>query len=144
MDANEQARYAKHYSDDEFWNKLRRVVRVAGRELVERALMLFFVLRDPRTPVWAKTTVVAALGYFIAPIDAIPDLIPGAGFTDDLGVLALALGAVATSITPQMRVRARQLVGRWFGPSDAPVEPSAADRGPVIETEAKVVARDPS
>ena len=111
------------------------------RELIEKAVLLYFVLRDPRTPVWAKTTVIAALGYFIAPIDVIPDLVPGAGFTDDLGVLAFAIGAVAASITPRMRDRARQLVARWFGD---PTTIRETIDGPLIEVEAEVVAREPS
>lgn len=133
-------RYAQHYDEGELWSKLRRYALRTGRELVEKALLLYLVLRDPQTPAWAKTTVVGALGYFIAPIDAIPDLIPGIGFTDDLGVLAAAVLAVATSITPRMREQARQTVGRWFGVSDAEVVVTGA----VIETDAEVVAREQS
>lgn len=141
MDSAAKQRYGSHYSERKLWNKLRRTIRVAGRELIEKALLLYFVLRDPRAPVWAKTTVIAALGYFIAPIDAIPDLLPGAGFIDDLGVLALALGSVAASITPRMRERAGRLVAKWFGD---PATIDDAFDGPVIEVEATVVAREPS
>lgn len=141
MDSAAHQRYGRHYSEHKLWNKLRRTIRVAGRELIEKALLLYFVLRDPRAPVWAKTTVIAALGYFIAPIDAIPDLLPGVGFIDDLGVLALALGSVAASITPRMRERAGRLVAKWFG--DLATIDDAFD-GPVIEVEATVVAREPS
>lgn len=141
MDSAAHQRYGRHYSERKLWNKLRRTIRVAGRELIEKALLLYFVLRDPHAPVWAKTTVIAALGYFIAPIDAIPDLLPGVGFIDDLGVLALALGSVAASITPRMRERAGRLVAKWFG--DLATIDDAFD-GPVIEVEATVVAREPS
>lgn len=141
MEPAEQKKYSRRYSDDAFWGKLRRSVRAAGRELVEKALVLYMVLRDRNTPAWAKTTVVAALGYFIAPIDAIPDLIPGAGFTDDFGVMVLALAAVAASITPPMRERSRRLAERWFG---APVRPADPPTGPVIEVESTVVGREPS
>lgn len=130
-------RYESEYSDGEFWDKLRRFARRAGRDVVEKALLLYLVLRDEKTPRWARATVIGALGYFIAPIDAIPDFVPGAGFTDDLGVLALALTSVAASITPQMRRIARRTTARWFG--DAP---AAADGGIVIESEATVVGRE--
>ena len=130
-------RYRDDYSDSDFWNKLRRFARVAGREVVEKALLLYLVLRDEKTPQWARATVIGALGYFIAPIDAIPDFVPGAGFTDDLGVLALAVTAVAASITPQMRRIARRTTARWFGEAPAP-----ADGGAVIESEATVVGRE--
>ena len=86
------------YSPEGLRAKLVGFARLAGREVVEKALLLSQVLRDPRTPAWAKTTVIGALGYFIAPLDAIPDLIPGAGYTDDLSVLVMALAAVALAV----------------------------------------------
>ncbi|HEY1373707.1 MAG TPA: YkvA family protein [Candidatus Binatia bacterium] len=41
---------------------------------------------------------VGALLYFLMPIDAIPDFIPGVGFLDDAGVIAMALAAAKTEI----------------------------------------------
>ena len=38
-----------------------------------------------------KSVVVAALVYFIAPIDAMPDFAPFVGFLDDIGVIAWTL-----------------------------------------------------
>ena len=63
----------------------------------------------------AKTIIVAALGYFIAPMDAIPDVMPGVGFSDDLGALAVALAAVAMHIKPEHRQQAKEKLTTWFG-----------------------------
>lgn len=131
--------YRSSYSDGDFWSKLQRFARVAGREVVERALLLYLVLRDPATPAWARATVIGALGYFISPIDLLPDVVPGAGYTDDLGVLAVALGLVAVSITPGMRRIAARTAARWFGDS---LDDARAD-GPVIETQATLLGREP-
>lgn len=88
------------YSEAAFWDKLRRFARRAGRELVEKALWLYYVLQSPTTPVWAKRVIVGALAYFLLPIDLVTDLAPLVGFSDDLSVLLLAVGTVAAHITP--------------------------------------------
>jgi len=41
---------------------------------------------------------VGALIYFLMPLDAIPDFIPGLGFMDDVTIVGLALTAVKTEI----------------------------------------------
>lgn len=139
MDERQARSYAGSYSDGALFDKLGSFARAAGRELVEKALTLYLVLRDPGTPRWAKTTVLGALGYFIMPLDAVPDFIPGAGFTDDLGVLVLAVGAVAASITPRIRDVARRTADRYFAGEPRPEGPA----GPVVETDARVVSREP-
>ena len=60
-----------------------------------------------------------ALAYFISPVDAIPDIIPMAGFTDDLGALAAAIGMVAMYITDDVKAQARQKWLTWFGPKES-------------------------
>lgn len=140
MREDEGRRYAGSYSDQALFDKLGGFARAAGRELVEKALTLYLVLRDPGTPRWAKSTILGALGYLIVPLDAIPDFIPAAGLTDDLGVLVLALGAVATSITPRIRQAARRATDRVFAPEPAPARRPS---GPVVETEATLISREP-
>lgn len=102
------------YSEPRFREKLARVARAAGREVVEKALWLFFAARRPETPRWAKATVYAALAYFVVPLDAIPDVAPIAGYTDDLGVLALAVGTIAVYIDEGVKERTRRVLARWF------------------------------
>jgi uncharacterized membrane protein YkvA (DUF1232 family) len=103
------------YSEETFWDKVARFAKRAGREVIEKALWLHFAAQDEKTPVWAKTTMYGALAYFILPADMIPDIIPGAGFTDDLGALAAAVTTVAVYITPAVKAKATEQVNRWFG-----------------------------
>ncbi|MGB3626463.1 MAG: DUF1232 domain-containing protein, partial [Henriciella sp.] len=58
-----------------------------------------------------KAILFAALGYFVVPTDALPDIIVGLGFTDDATVLATALGIVGAHIQPKHRRAARRLLG---------------------------------
>ena len=75
------------------------------------ALAFWYCLLDPDTPTRAKAIILAAVGYFILPVDAIPDVIPGVGHADDLGALALAVVAVLLHIKPDHRRRARERIG---------------------------------
>ena len=107
--------YSEEYSEESFWKKLAAFAVRAGKEVVERALTLYYCLLDPDTPRRAKATIIGALGYFISPFDAIADVIPVVGFSDDLGVLVLALAAVAAHIKPEHREKARETLKTWFG-----------------------------
>ena len=121
----EEAGYAKEYSEAGFWSKVRGFAAKAGREVVERALQLYYAAQDPKTPGWARAVIYSALGYFIFTPDAVPDVTPIIGFTDDLGVLAAAIATVALHITPEVRNRARSKSDEWLGETadDAGAEP---------------------
>ena len=54
--------FAKNYSDKSFWKKLKRFARVAGKEVVSKALLLYYCYSDPTTPKWIKGVIVGALG----------------------------------------------------------------------------------
>lgn len=117
--------YQDAYSDTGFWSKLRRYASMAGREVVEKALLLYYAMQEEKAPAWAKATIAGALGYFIVPLDAIADLTPAVGYADDLGVLALAIAAVATYINDNVRTKTRARMVDWFG---EPTTPEGQDR----------------
>lgn len=107
--------FEKEYSDAKFWEKVVAYARNAGKEVIEKALWLYFSAQNPKAPAWAKSVVYGALGYFIFPLDAIPDLTPLAGYTDDLGVLAAALATVALYVNDEVKARAAEKMKGWFG-----------------------------
>lgn len=107
--------WAEKFSEITFWEKLKDFAIYAGKEVVEKALTLYYAAQRPETPLWAKMTIYSALAYFILPTDAIPDVTPLIGYADDLGTLAAALGAVAMSITPDVKQLAKQKMSDWFG-----------------------------
>lgn len=105
----------RDYSDRSFWKKLTAFGRQAGRDVIEKALWLYYAAERPDTPKWAKATVYGALAYFVLPTDAVPDLLPITGYTDDLAVLALAVATIGIHIDVAVRDRAAQTLTRWFG-----------------------------
>ncbi len=76
----------------------------------EDAVAAWFCTRDPATPFRVRATLIGALAYFILPMDVVPDLIAGLGFTDDAAVLVAALRVVGSNISEAHRARAR----RWL------------------------------
>lgn len=110
--------YSKEYSESSFWDKVKKFASKAGSKVIYTALKLYYTMQSPDTPAWAKTVIIGALGYFIAPIDIIPDPTPVVGFTDDLGVLAVATASVVTNITPAIKAEAKRKLKEWFGDSE--------------------------
>ena len=111
---NDELPENKDYSETRFWNKVKRYAATAGSEVIEKALWLYYAAQRPETPVWAKTVIYSALAYFILPTDAIPDIVPMAGYVDDLGALASAIATVAMYVTDDVKQKARDKMREWF------------------------------
>ena len=96
--------------NDGFWPKLRRVARRIP--FLDQLLAAYYCTLDPKTPLQAKAVLMAALAYFVLPVDVIPDFIAGFGFTDDATVLYAAIRSVAGHIRDEHRSRARQMLDK--------------------------------
>ncbi len=117
VDVNQEAvnqDYEAAYSEEAFWKKIAAAAIRAGREILLMVLTLYYCLQDPDTPPKAKAIIVAALGYFIVPLDAIIDFVPG-GYADDLGVLAMAFAIVLIHIKAEHRQRANEKLALLLG-----------------------------
>lgn len=88
-----------------FWRKTRRVA--ASIPFADDLLAAYYCAFDRETPLPVKMSLIAALAYFVLPTDAIPDVFPVIGFTDDAAVLATAIKLVASHIRPEHRAAAR-------------------------------------
>lgn len=105
---------APEYSEPRFWRKIAAFGRRAGLEVVEKALWLYYAAEAPNTPQWARATVYGALAYFVLPVDAVPDIVPLAGYSDDLSVLALAVTTIGCYVDAGVKARAAMTLARWF------------------------------
>ncbi|MEI8303275.1 MAG: DUF1232 domain-containing protein [Burkholderiales bacterium] len=92
--------------------RLRRMFRAAGRD----ALIVFFAIRDPRTPRRLKLAAVAALAWIFSPVDPLPDL-PLIGWVDDLLVFSVALPLIMRKLPAPVLMsavsRADQVIALW-------------------------------
>lgn len=90
---------------DGFWKKFNRVARLIP--FAQELLSAYYCAIDPATPVRVRAILLAALAYFIVPIDLIPDFIIGLGFSDDATVLTTAIGIIAGHITDAHKAQAK-------------------------------------
>ncbi len=116
----EDERYREAYSDESFRSKAMRTAKQLGREGLRHALILYYVLKREDLPMKVRLLILGALGYFILPVDVLPDFIPVLGFADDLGVLAAAVTAVAMYADDGVKAQAEKklaqiLDGNFFG-----------------------------
>ena len=97
------------------WNKIKNVAQKAGVKVVYAVLLLYYISTDENVSAGDKAKIYGALGYFILPIDLIPDITPGIGYTDDMAALLWALKAVWDNITPDIERKAKEKLHEWFG-----------------------------
>jgi uncharacterized membrane protein YkvA (DUF1232 family) len=103
VSCDQYTKYQRHFSDSAFQKTLRNATSL----LRGQAILLYLLLRDKETPAWVKASIIGVLGYFVCPIDLIPDFLPF-GFTDDLSAVTALLCVLDSYITPEMRQRAKE------------------------------------
>lgn len=89
-----------------FWPVFKRAVRALP--FGEDVVAAYFCVLDRDTPTRVRGILLAALAYFVSPIDLIPDFIAVVGFSDDLAVLTLAISSVRGHLKPLHYDKARQ------------------------------------
>lgn len=89
-----------------FLATVRRVARHVP--FARQALAMYFATLDKKTPMWVKGMVAGALAYFVMPIDAIADVLPLLGFTDDAGVMFATYQAVSRHVTEAHELQAQE------------------------------------
>jgi len=109
--------YKKYYKEDTLFDKIQKVATSAGLNVIYAALILYYLSISPNVPFKDKLKIYGALGYFILPVDLIPDFLP-AGYTDDFAALVYALNSLWYYITPDMKSDAIETLHRWFGDFD--------------------------
>ncbi|WP_120498097.1 YkvA family protein [Kiloniella sp. EL199] len=81
---------------------LRKLKKVALKiTFSERLMAAYFCATDRKTPLKVKAILMAALAYFVVPVDLVPDFIIAFGFADDISVLIAAINAVKKHITEE-------------------------------------------
>lgn len=83
---------------DRINKRLGRMKRGSLRKVWGQVLLLWGLARDKNAPWVSKAIAVAGLLYVIIPLDAIPDMIPYLGLTDDVAAVAMAVAYLGVAV----------------------------------------------
>jgi uncharacterized membrane protein YkvA (DUF1232 family) len=83
-------------------------LRTWARQLKRHSLTIYFVARDPRTPVAVRLLALAVAAYALSPIDLIPDFVPVLGYLDDLIIVPLGIALVMRFVPAEVMATARE------------------------------------
>lgn len=107
--------YAKDYSEESLWDKVRENVSSIGLTVIYKAFQLYYVAQSDSCPMKVKAGIIGALGYLISPLDLVPDFIPVVGYSDDALAIAFALTAAQMYITDEVKQKAKDRIREIFG-----------------------------
>lgn len=111
-------KYKSSYTEDNLQTKLKKYGKKIGVNTTYYILLLYQMIVSNTVSIADKAIIIAALGYFISPLDIIPDIIIGTGFIDDVSVMLIALRQVIKNITPEIKQQAKEQLGKMFDFTD--------------------------
>ena len=102
----------KVIGEDNVRAKFWRTAKKAARQVpfMEDVVAAYYCALDKETPLKVKAILLGALAYFVLPVDAVPDIVAGIGFTDDVAVLTAVITAVRAHITPAHKLAAQKAI----------------------------------
>lgn len=101
--------YGQYFSDTAFWKKIESLSGKGWCEALKQLITVYTLLKTPTTTVTTKMLLIAAFGNS-APVDAIPDLIPLIGYSDDFSMIGMLLRHLQNSITPAIQQKVQTLL----------------------------------
>jgi len=110
--------YQKDFSFNGLMSKIKETAKRAGLKAIYMALLLYYALESPTCTALDKAIIYGALGYFISPLDLVPDILPLVGLSDDIAVLAWAYSRIRHNVSDMTREKAKTKLKIWFGDFD--------------------------
>ena len=107
-------KYTNYFTDSKFWEKMKEVAKKVGLKVTSYALILYYVLQKDEVLLKDKIIITGALGYFILPVDLIPDFIPIAGYTDDVAGMLFAIKKCMNYVDDEIKEKVSAKLVSWF------------------------------
>ena len=92
------------------WERLKRW----ARGLQDDGLALWFCCRHPGMPLVPKLLALLVVGYFLSPIDLIPDFIPVLGYLDELILLPVSIYLILKLVPEPVLAECRAEAKAWI------------------------------
>lgn len=107
-------KYTNDFSDGKFWSKMKEVAKKIGLKATSYALILYYVLQKKEVPLADKMLITGCLGYFILPLDLVPDLIPAMGYSDDVVGMLFAIKRCMNYVDDEIKENVSNRLISWF------------------------------
>ncbi|MTI42877.1 uncharacterized membrane protein YkvA (DUF1232 family) [Roseibium hamelinense] len=90
--------------------RLLKTARKAARQIpfMEDVVAGYYCALDPATPSKVRASLLAALAYFVLPVDVVPDFIVGIGFGDDATILMGVIAMVRSHVRDEHITAAKE------------------------------------
>ena len=85
-----------------------------ARALKRDVMTLWFALKHPDTPWYARALAAVITAYALSPIDLIPDFIPVLGYLDDLIIVPAGVWLLLKIVPENVVVDSRAKSEQWF------------------------------
>lgn len=109
-----------YFNTHDIFQKIVECAKTAGATFIYRVLIIYYTLKLGKLPVASVAIVTAALGYFLLPVDIIPDFMGVIGFSDDAIALGLAMNEIRKFITPEIIAEADNKLLSFFPSVEIP------------------------
>ena len=110
--------YEKYFSENELLQKIGKLGKSIGATVLYPVFLLFNLLKSGDINLKEKAMIIGTLGYFILPVDLLPDAIVGVGYADDAAALTAAVTALASCITEDIQNESKEQLCKIFGEFD--------------------------
>ena len=85
-----------------------------AKALKRVVMTLWFALKHPLTPWYARAFAAVLTAYALSPIDLIPDFIPILGYLDDLIIIPVGVWLLLRLVPTQVLADSRNQADEWF------------------------------
>lgn len=110
--------YEKYFSESELRQKISKFGKSIGATVLYPVFLLFNLLKSGDINMKEKAMIIGTLGYFILPLDLLPDALVGVGYADDVAALTAAVTALASCITEDIQNESKSQLRKVFGNFD--------------------------